>query len=293
MQRRVRITRDRLARHAHNRGRRSIDLQAAATAARTGHAAKRLDADVTKLARRAVNPSPEFSVEDDSAADARAERNHDDALAPATCALPHLADACGVRVILQNGGPLQLAFECCGEAKAVQRGHVRRFGDDALGDAHRAGNDDRDGANLCAPLAAATLTLARGLNDGAHDLARFLSLRRVLLRALVYAPRAVNCGRAQIRPAEVGCDDEFVAVRLIRFFHSHSFRNYHAPLHLELFLCAIARKAWFHAKVQRKTEDAKDLVCNLLSSLFEITRGDDVRSVQVSPLLKIDGQAYE
>ena len=170
--------------------------------------AEGFDTDVAEFACRAVNAAPEFSVEDDSAADARAERNHNDGLASAPSALPHLADRRRVRVVLNYRRPLQLIAQSICETKVVETGNVRHFHHDSLIRPHCSGNDDRHRANLRAALMA--FTLARRSDDGAHDLFRLCGLRRALLGAFVNAPLAINRGRAQIRPAEVGGNDEFI-----------------------------------------------------------------------------------
>ena len=121
---------------------------------------------------------------------------------------------------------MQFALQGCGETKSVKTRNVRRFHHDAVFHLHRAGNDDRDGANLCAALKAATLTFARRRNNGAHNLARLLGFRRVLLDALVNLPLPVNRGRAQVRAAKVGGDDKLalrkaLGFMLVGFCHVH------------------------------------------------------------------------
>ena len=108
VQNRIRITRARLARHAHDRRRRRKHFQTTATPASARHAAKRIDTHVPNLRGRAVNTAPQLAVENYSAADAGAERHADDRAATTRRALPHLADRRGIRIVFKNRGQTKL-----------------------------------------------------------------------------------------------------------------------------------------------------------------------------------------
>src|SRR5713226_150607 len=107
----MKTTRQQLARHAHNGGRGSIDLETSNVAALTFDAAERLDARVTDLARGAINTAPEFSVKNDRAADPGAQREADYRLAVARRASPHLAQRRGIRIVLKQHLPAECGVQ--------------------------------------------------------------------------------------------------------------------------------------------------------------------------------------
>src|SRR5713101_8116065 len=99
MQKGTRVSGQRLARHAHNRGRGSVNLKATNVAAPALNAAERFYAGVTKFASRTVNAAPKLSVKNDRAAHTGTEGRADTRVRVARRALPHPARRRHIRTI--------------------------------------------------------------------------------------------------------------------------------------------------------------------------------------------------
>ena len=112
MQTGIRVLGQRLARHAHNRGRRSVDLKTANIAAPALNAARRSYAGVTKFTSGAISATPKFSVEYYSATDTGPEREAKDRLMAASRAPPHLAERGSIRIVLEQHGSAQRSLQC-------------------------------------------------------------------------------------------------------------------------------------------------------------------------------------
>src|SRR6266404_3283206 len=102
MQPGVRVLGQPLARHAHHGGRARINLEAASIAALALDAAKRFDANVTKLTRGPISAAPKFATENYAATDTSPQGQANDGLTASPCALPHLAESRGVGIVFQD-----------------------------------------------------------------------------------------------------------------------------------------------------------------------------------------------
>src|SRR5262249_47185699 len=116
----VRIFRPSFPGHAYDRSRRRIDLQTPLAAALARDAAEGIDTHVSDLGGRAIDPTPEFSVQNYSSPDTCSERYANDRLAPASRALPHLTDGRGIRVVLEKCRQTKLTRQRRSQSKSIQ-----------------------------------------------------------------------------------------------------------------------------------------------------------------------------
>src|SRR6266571_7056221 len=100
-----------LARHTNDRRRRSINFQTAKVTAFALHATKWLNARVTDLACGSVRTAPQLAVENNAATNSSAQRQTNNRPPTARCALPHLAERCGVRIVFDQDGTPKLSFQ--------------------------------------------------------------------------------------------------------------------------------------------------------------------------------------
>src|SRR5713101_1557151 len=162
MQKGTRVSGQRLARHAHNRGRGSVNLKATNVAAPALNAAERFYAGVTKFASRTVNAAPKLSVKNDRAAHTGTEGQADNGFAVARRALPHLAQCRGIRIILKEHWPVERFSQRRRQTKAGQGRDVRSVNDNSGSDLNRSGNDNGNYLHLRASLQTFRLTFADG-----------------------------------------------------------------------------------------------------------------------------------
>src|SRR5438270_5024730 len=149
-----------LARQAHNRGRGSIDLETTEVTTLAFDAAERLNAHVPDLSRSAINASPELSIKNNPAANPRAERQANDRATTLRCALPHLAESRGVRVIFKQHAAIQFVFKRRAKFVSQQTGNVWRINDHARFRVNRARHHYGSCLNPGATLLAFGLTLS-------------------------------------------------------------------------------------------------------------------------------------
>src|SRR5713101_4400481 len=160
---------DFISRHAYDRGRRRVNFQTSNIAAFAFDTTEGLYAAVTNLTGRSVNAAPKFSVENDCASHASAEREADDRLAVARRALPHLAQRGRVRIILKQHRPVKRWSQRRRQTKAGQGRNVRRVNEYAGFRMNRSRNNNRDCLNLRASVQACRLTFAYGCDDRDSD----------------------------------------------------------------------------------------------------------------------------
>ena len=95
---------------------------------------------MTDLPGRAINAAPQFSIKNNSAADAGAERHANERAISLSGAAPHLANRGSVGVILQDHRPVEFALQRGRETKAIETRHVRSFDNYTLGDVYGTGD---------------------------------------------------------------------------------------------------------------------------------------------------------
>ncbi len=179
LQDRIGIARARLTRHSHDRRRGGKNFQTTTTAARTRNAAKRIDAHVSNLSRRAIHTAPQLAIENYAAADAGAERHADNRLATDGRALPHLADSGSVRIVLENRRQTKLLGQSSRETKAIETRKIWRLHDRAFFNVYRTGHYKRDSRYLvCVSI---FLKFVNCRDDRVNYRVRIPNLRRILL----------------------------------------------------------------------------------------------------------------
>ena len=99
-----------------------------------------------------------LAVDDDAAADAGAQREHDQVLDVLAGSGPELAPAGGIGVVLQRGPDARLVLHDLAERDVLHARQVARVDDQALAMAHGAGRADADADDL--------LAVDAGLGDG-------------------------------------------------------------------------------------------------------------------------------
>ena len=123
-----------------------------------------LDGDVSELAGHAVHAVKNFSVQNDGAADAGAERDHRHVVDVAARAQPFLAESRHLGVVVEEDARAQAALDFVAHGIVGPAGKIGRL-------AHHPGFhvDDAGNADACADkLSAAAILLGQAMNGVAH-----------------------------------------------------------------------------------------------------------------------------
>jgi len=161
---------------------------------------------------RAVDAAPQLAVENDAATNASAERDADDRAATLSRTLPHLADRRGVRIVFENRRQTELVRQRGRKREAVETRKIRCFNHRTVFDVNRARHNERDRFQSFSLVPEISSVFIHGVHDSGNDLMRIGSVRRVLLRAKMDLAVLVHGRGAQVRAAEIGCEDQILRV---------------------------------------------------------------------------------
>ena len=145
----VRVLVQQLLHAADHAGGAGILLQATVLAAAAGGRLMAVDRDVADLAARAVHTVDDFAVDDDTAAHAGAQRDHDGVLGTLGGAHPNLTQGSHIGVVThQNFQAVQQAGELCGDVPLAPAAEVGADDGHDAGIQHRAGHTDAHALHL-------------------------------------------------------------------------------------------------------------------------------------------------
>ena len=111
---------------------------------------------MANLSRRLVRAAPQFSIQNDSAANSGSQRHANDRRMSAPRPLPHLSNRRGIGVVFNYDGQVEFLLNCRRQPKAIQTGKIWSFYNDPCADVHGSRHHDRYSSNS---LAGAFLSL--------------------------------------------------------------------------------------------------------------------------------------
>src|SRR6266436_2461909 len=130
--------------HSDNGCGAGINLKATGITTLARHAAKWLNANMTELTSRAVDPPPKFAGENYSTPHTRPQRQTKNSLIASCRSLPHFAQGGGVRIVLQEDRTIEGGLQCGSESVSLQRFEIWRIDHQSGFNMDGSGNDNRN-----------------------------------------------------------------------------------------------------------------------------------------------------
>jgi hypothetical protein len=169
---------------------------------------------VPDLRGRAIHSTPQLTIEYDSTTNTGPKRDADDRVASDRCTLPHLTHRRRIGIVLEHRGDVKLFRQSRAEREPIETRKIWRLHYRTICNVHCARYDQRDRGYFIN-----TSAFMNGRDDCVHDRICVVLLRRVLLEATPDFSFLIDCRGTQVRPAEIGGEDQagfFFGVHFVR-----------------------------------------------------------------------------